>query len=72
MIGFLLGVIVGAGAMWLYGRDIVMYVDERTRDARTRVAETLQSAAETLQGSKQPPRTAATEEGSVGGERRAI
>lgn len=71
MIGsFLLGVIVGAGAMWLYGRDIVMYVDEKTREARTRVAETLQSAADTLQGSKQPPRT--TAEGGVGGERRVI
>jgi hypothetical protein len=56
MIGsFLLGALVGAAAMWLYGRDIVLYVDERTRSARTRVAETLQSAAETLQGSKQPP-----------------
>jgi hypothetical protein len=72
MVGsFVLGVIVGAGAMWLYGRDIVMYVDEKTRDARTRVAETLQSAAETLQGSKQPSRTTA-EGGPVGGERRAI
>lgn len=64
MIGsFLLGALVGAATMWLYGRDIVLYVDERTRSARTHVAETLQSAAEMVQGSKQPP---AGSEGGLG------
>jgi hypothetical protein len=43
-------------------------VDEKTRDARTRVAETLQSAADTLQAPRKSPGT----EDLVGGERRVI
>lgn len=71
MVGsFLIGVLVGAGAMWLYGRDIVMYVDDKTREARARVAETLQSAADTLQPPRQSPK--ASSEDLIGGERRVI
>jgi len=50
---FILGVIVGAAAVWFYGREIFEYVDEKTRMAREKAADTLQSAAETLQGAKE-------------------
>jgi len=46
---FILGVIIGAAAVWFYGRDIIEYVDDKTRLARTKAADTLHSAAETLQ-----------------------
>jgi hypothetical protein len=50
---FILGVIVGAAAVWLYGRDIIDYVDDKTKIARTKAADTLHSAAETLQGNRE-------------------
>src|SRR5207245_4326222 len=33
---FILGVIVGAAAVWFYGRDFIEYVDDKTRIARTK------------------------------------
>src|SRR6058998_1871306 len=50
---FILGVIVGAAAVWFYGRDLIDYVDDKTRIARAKAADTLHSAAETLQGARE-------------------
>src|SRR5207245_7236507 len=50
---FLLGMIVGAAAVWFYGRDLIEYVDDKTRIARSKAADTLHSAAETLQGARE-------------------
>ncbi|PYM95761.1 MAG: hypothetical protein DME08_15130 [Candidatus Rokuibacteriota bacterium] len=50
---FLLGMIVGAAAVWFYGRDLIDYVDDKTRIARSKAADTLHSAAETLQGPRE-------------------
>jgi len=50
---FLLGMIVGAAAVWFYGRDLIEYVDDKTRIARSKAADTLHSAAETLQGPRE-------------------
>ncbi|MGH7278967.1 MAG: hypothetical protein ACREJG_09780 [Candidatus Rokuibacteriota bacterium] len=47
---FLLGAIAGAAAMYLYGQDIKQYVDESTRDVRSRAAGTLLNVAETIEG----------------------
>ncbi len=50
---FILGVIIGAAAVWFYGRDIIEYVDDKTRIARGKAADTLHSAAETLHGTRE-------------------
>jgi hypothetical protein len=36
---FVVGVIVGAAVVWLWGRQIEAYVEEKTRGARTKAAE---------------------------------
>jgi hypothetical protein len=36
---FVLGAITGAAAMWLWGRDVEAYVEEKTRRVRTKVAD---------------------------------
>jgi hypothetical protein len=36
---FAAGVIMGAAAVWLWGRDVEEYVGERTRGIRTKAAE---------------------------------
>lgn len=53
IISFVMGVVVGGAAVWLYGPRIRQYVDDKTRMARARAAGTLQSAAETLQSAKE-------------------
>lgn len=67
MIGsFIVGAIMGGAAVWLYGREIREYVEDRTRGARDKAADTLQAAAEGLQSAKEKV------EGGLGGkERRA-
>ncbi len=53
MIGsFLFGVILGGAAVWLYGRELRDFIDDRTRTARSRAADTLQAASEGLQSAK--------------------
>jgi hypothetical protein len=46
---FLAGAIAGGAAMWLWGDRIRDAVDEATIGVRTRAAEQLQGAAETIQ-----------------------
>jgi hypothetical protein len=36
---FVLGAIMGAAVVWLWGREIEEYVEERTRGVRTKAAE---------------------------------
>jgi hypothetical protein len=43
MMRFLLGALAGALAMWYWGDDIRDYIENRTRDARGRAVDTLQS-----------------------------
>lgn len=62
---FLVGAIVGGAVVWLYGREIRQFIDDRTLTARTRAAETLKSAAEGLQSAKEK-----IEGGLTGGEGR--
>jgi hypothetical protein len=45
---FILGTITGGAIMWVWGPQIKRYVDDRTRTVRTRVADSLQTTAETL------------------------
>jgi hypothetical protein len=56
---FVLGAIMGGAAMWFYGREIRDYVGTATRDARTKAADTLHSAAEGLQAAKERAESAA-------------
>jgi len=44
---FVGGVIVGAAVVWLWGRDLEAYVEERTRGVRTTVAEGVRAVEET-------------------------
>lgn len=62
---FLVGAIVGGAVVWLYGREIRQFIDDRTLTARTRAAETLKSAAEGVQSAKEK-----IEGGLIGGEGR--
>jgi hypothetical protein len=63
---FMLGLIMGGAAVWFYGREIGGYVDDKTRAARGKAADTLQAAAEGLQSAKE------TIQGGIAGkERRA-
>ena len=65
MIGtFLMGIIMGGAAVYFYGPQIREYLDDKTRTARTRAADTLQSAAEGLQSAKE------SVEGGLGGQKR--
>src|SRR5262249_56960249 len=43
MMRFLMGALAGALAMWYWGDDIRDYIENRTRDARGRAVDTLQS-----------------------------
>lgn len=76
MIGrFILGAIVGGAAVWYYGPRLREYVDDASRNVRTRAADTLQSAAETLQSAKQavePSQGARGTEMAGGQERRVV
>jgi hypothetical protein len=44
---FLLGAIVGGAAVWLWGREVEAYVEEKTRGVRTTVAERVRAVEET-------------------------
>jgi len=50
---FVAGMVVGGVLVWIYGREIREYVDDKTRGARTRAAETLGAAAEGLAAAKE-------------------
>ena len=41
-----LGAIIGAAAMWLWGREMQEYVEEKTRGMRTKAAEGVRTAEE--------------------------
>jgi hypothetical protein len=43
---FVVGVIVGAAVVWLWGRQIEAYVEEKTRGARTTAAEGVRAVEE--------------------------
>jgi hypothetical protein len=47
---FVLGAVAGAAAMYFYGREIGEYLDETTREVRTRASDTLLNVAETIEG----------------------
>jgi hypothetical protein len=68
VIRLILGAIIGGAAVWLYGdqmRTYLTYLDDKTREARSKAADTLQAAAEGLQSAK------TTVEGGLSGGRRA-
>jgi gas vesicle protein len=44
---FVLGAIVGGAAVWLWGREVEAYVEEKTRGVRTTVAEGVRAVGET-------------------------
>ncbi len=44
---FVLGAIVGAAAVWLWGRSTEGFVEERTRGVRTKAAEGVRAVEET-------------------------
>jgi gas vesicle protein len=46
---FVLGAIVGAALVWLWGRDLGAYVEEKTRGMRTTVAEGVRAVEETAE-----------------------
>ncbi len=67
MIGtFIFGALMGGAAVWFYRDQLREYLDEQTRSARTRAADTLQSASEGLQSAKE------TLEGGLGSKERRI
>jgi gas vesicle protein len=43
---FVLGAIMGAAVVWLWGREMEEYVEEKTRGARTTAAEGVQAIEE--------------------------
>jgi hypothetical protein len=43
---FVLGAIVGAAVVWLWGRDMEEYVEERTRAVRMKAAEGVRAVGE--------------------------
>jgi hypothetical protein len=43
---FVLGAIMGAAVVWLWGREMEEYVEERTRGVRTKAAEVVRAVAE--------------------------
>ena len=45
---FVLGAIVGAAAVWLWGREMEAYVEEKTRGVRTKAAEGVRAVEETV------------------------
>jgi hypothetical protein len=46
---FVVGVIVGAAVVWLWGRQIEGYVEKKTRGARTKAAEGVRAVEETAE-----------------------
>ena len=44
---FVLGAIMGAAVVWLWGREMEEYVEERTRGVRTKAAEGVRAIEET-------------------------
>jgi len=44
---FVLGAIVGAAVVWLWGRQLEAYVEEKTRGPRTKAAEGVRAVEET-------------------------
>ena len=44
---FVLGAIMGAAVVWLWGREMEAYLEERTRGVRTKVAEGVRAVEET-------------------------
>jgi hypothetical protein len=44
---FALGAIMGAAVVWLWGREMEEYVEERTRGLRTKAAEGVRAVEET-------------------------
>jgi hypothetical protein len=46
---FVLGAIMGAAAVWLWGREMEAYVAERTRGVRTKAAEGVRAVEETAE-----------------------
>jgi len=43
---FVLGAIMGAAAVWLWGREMEEYVEEKTRGVRTKAAEGVRAVEE--------------------------
>ena len=46
---FVLGAILGATAVWLWGRDMEEYVDSKTRGVRTKAADGVRAVEETAE-----------------------
>ena len=44
---FVLGAIMGAAVVWLWGREMEVYLEERTRGVRTKIAEGVRAVEET-------------------------
>jgi hypothetical protein len=44
---FVLGAIMGAAVVWLWGQEMEEYVQERTRGVRTKAAESVRAVEET-------------------------
>ena len=44
---FVLGAIMGAAAVWLWGRELEAYVGDKTRGVRTKAAEGVRAVEET-------------------------
>jgi hypothetical protein len=63
---FIFGALIGGATVWLYGDRLREYFDDKTQVARSRAADTLQSAAEGLQNAKE------TLEGGLAGKERRI
>jgi len=63
---FIFGAMIGGAAVWFYRDQLREFLDDKTRVARTRAADTLQSASEGLQNAKE------TLEGGLGGKERRI
>jgi hypothetical protein len=45
---FVLGAIVGAAVVWLWGREVEEYVEEKTRGVRAKAAEGVRAVEETV------------------------
>lgn len=63
---FIAGAIAGAAAVWFWGDEIRNYLDEQTRDVRTRAAGPLHAVAETVEN------VASTVEGAASRVERAM
>jgi gas vesicle protein len=46
---FVLGAVIGAAAVWLWGRDMEEYVGEKTRGVRTKAAEGVRAVEEKVE-----------------------